>query len=167
MEGDHFTYGGHSEPYYEVEALITAAQRTYDALRYILWKVFGPGGGDTPSNFPRTVAKCERIPAALRSSLEKSWASYGVKLKAYRDCIQHYVPVAFHLNVASMERVAGGIWSVRLRLPDNPEAKSQRAYKYSNGIDALTYGWELANEVIRVAAEIFASIPTECRSSGS
>lgn len=158
IEGDHSSLAYQSEPYYETEALITAARRTYDALRYILWKSFGPGGRDTPSNFSKTLGACDRIPDALRSSLTNSWANYGVKMTAYRHCIQHYVPVTFHLQTASMERIAGDVWTIRLRLPDNPEKKSQTAFEFAGNLDALTYCWELANEVLRVAAEVLASI---------
>jgi hypothetical protein len=160
IEGDYSSLGNQSEPYYEIEALITAARRTYDALRYVLWKTFG-AGGNTPSNFSKTLAACDKLPEPLRSSLETSWATYGIKMTAYRDCIQHYVPVTFDLHTASLERVAGDIWSVRLRLPDNPEKKSQSAFEFAGNLDALTYGWELANEVFKMAAEVFASIPTQ------
>jgi hypothetical protein len=159
IEGDYSSLGDQTEPYYEIEALITAARRTYDALRYVLWKTFG-AGGNTPSNFSKTLAACDKLPESLRSSLETSWATYGIKMTAYRDCIQHNVPVTFDLQTASLERVAGDIWSVRLRLPDNPEEKSQSAFEFADNLDALTYGWELTNEVFKVAAEVFASIPT-------
>jgi hypothetical protein len=93
--------------------------------------------------------------------LETSWELYGEKMTAYRDCIQHYVPVTFGIQTASMERVAGDIWSVRLRLPDNPERKSQPAFKFEKNLDALTYGWELANEVMNVATVIFSRISAQ------
>jgi hypothetical protein len=50
---------------------------------------------------------------------------------------------------------------VRLRLPDNPEGKSQPAFKFEKNVDALTYGWELANEVMNVATVIFSRIPAQ------
>ena len=145
----------------KLRALITAARRTYDALRYVLWKAFGPGGPDTPSNFKKTLSACNKLPTDLKSTLETSWDLYGEKMTAYRDCVQHYVPVTFGMQTASMERVSGGIWSVRLRLPDNPEGRSQPAFKFEKNLDALTYGWELANEVMNVATTVFARIPAQ------
>ncbi len=161
IEGNRLNIGGQREAYYEVESLITSARRAYDALRYILWKVFGPGGKDTPSNFIKTVKACDAIPDSLRIQLTNSWESFGVRLTAYRDCIQHYVPVSSNDQSAQMKRLNGDIWLVLLRLPDNPEVKSQQGFKYAGNVDALTYCWELTNEVFKVAASIFASIPTQ------
>jgi hypothetical protein len=141
--------------------LITATRRTYDALRYILWKVFGPGGRDIPNNFPKTLRVCHKLPRSLRESLEESWSCYGEQLTDYRDCIQHYVPVTSDLKHASFRRVDGDIWSVQVRLPDNPEVRSQRSFTFANNLDALTYGWQLANEVITQAAQVFAAIPID------
>jgi hypothetical protein len=159
IKRDRSSFGNQSEPYYEAEALITAARRAYDALRYILWKSFGPGGKDTPSNFSKTIMACGKMPCGLKKSLTDSWKNYGVKMTAFRDCIQHYVPVTFDLQTASMERVFGDVWALRLRLPDNPECKSQKAFSFARDLDALTYCWELANEIFRISAEVFANIP--------
>ena len=46
-----------------------------------------------------------------------------------------------------------------LRIPDNPEAKSQSAFTFAKGLDALTYGWELSNEIVRVATAIMMAVP--------
>jgi hypothetical protein len=161
IDGDAFTFQDVSEAYYETEALITAARRTYDALRYILWKGFGSGGRGIPNNFPTTLRVCDKLPRSLRESLEGSWSCYGKQLTAYRDCIQHYVPVTSDLQHASFRRVDGNLWSVRVQLPDNPRVKSQSSFTFANNVDALTYGWELANEVITQAAQVFATIPVD------
>jgi hypothetical protein len=161
FQDDSVSLQWQDEPYYEIEALITAARRTYDALRDVLWKVYGPGGPDTPSNFKKTLTTCRKLPDDLKLELENSWKIYGERMTAYRDCIQHYVPVTFGIQTANLERVAGDIWSVKLLLPDNPEGKSQKAFRFKKNLDALTYGWELANEVINVATKIFSRIPTQ------
>jgi hypothetical protein len=59
-----------------------------------------------------------------------------------------------------MERVADDVWSTQLWLPDNPEGKSQGSFEYAGKRDALTYGWQLANEVFKVASDVIGSIPT-------
>ena len=161
IEGKFFSFQGQSAPYYEVEELITASRRAYDSLRYILWKTFGTDDRSIPSNFAKTLAACTKMPDSLRASLEASWLSFGTTMTAYRDCIQHYAPVTFGIETASLEELAGDAWSVRIRLPDNPGARSQNAFTFAAGLDALTYGWELANEVFRVATQVFASISTQ------
>jgi hypothetical protein len=64
-----------------------------------------------------------------------------------------------------MQHLDGGI-SVKMLIPDNPEVKSEKAFKYDQGIDALTHGWELTNELISLSATLLASIGLESDVSG-
>lgn len=165
IECKAFDFQGQSAAYYEIDAMITSARRTYDSIRYILWPVFGLGGGQTPRNFIKTLDACNRMPARLREVLAQSWSLYGEKLTAYRDCIQHYVPISHGFQTACLEQVVGGYWSVCLRIPDNPEAKSQHSFCFPRGLDALTYCWEVANELIDVAVRVLDAIPVETNES--
>jgi hypothetical protein len=157
----HSSYGYQLEPYYELDALLTAARRAYDASRYVLWTVYGPGRGHLPSNFKKTIPACKKLPQELRETLVTSWETYGEELTRYRDCITHYSPVDFALGTASMQRLPDGIWSVLMRIPDNPAAKSQAAFTFARRLDALTYGWELCNEIVRIATAIVKSLPRD------
>ena len=47
-------------------------------------------------------------------------------VKEYRDCIQHFVPVSGTVATAEAARVQEH-FTVRLRIPDNPEAKSHKS----------------------------------------
>ena len=87
----------------------------------------------------------------MRDILEESWQVYGERLTDYRDCIIHYTPIDFGMSTANMHKLDDGIWSVMMRIPDNPETKSKSAFTFAKGLDALTYGWELSNEIVRVA----------------
>jgi hypothetical protein len=62
-------------------------------------------------------------------------------LTDYRDCIIHNAPIDFGLGTGSMQKLDGGVWSVLMRIPDNPEVKSRAAFTFAKGLDALTYGW--------------------------
>jgi hypothetical protein len=152
-------FGNQYEAYWELDALLTAARRAYDASRYILWSVFGPNKGGLPSNFKKTLPACSKLPPELRNTLELSWQGYGERLTDYRDCVIHYAPIAFGLGTAWMQKLDGGVWSVLMRIPDNPEAQSQSAFTFAQGLDALTYGWELSNEIVRVATAIMMAVP--------
>jgi hypothetical protein len=159
MAGDHVDgrrviFSNQPEAYYEFDALITAARRSYDTTRYILWKYFGPGVGSVPASFKKCLPQCTGLPAPLKLRLSSSWDNYGEHLTDYRDCIQHYVPVDFGMSSANMTRLSDGVWSVSLLIPDNPKAKSKPQLSYSNKIDALSYSWEIATEVVDVAREI-------------
>ncbi len=153
------SYGNQSEAYYEFDALITAARRAYDTTRYILWKAFGPKKGSIPSSFKKTLPLCRNIPDELRMRLENSWDQYGEQITNYRDCIQHYVPIEFGGSSACMTKLDDSMWSVSLLIPDNPEVKSKKMLKYTSNIDALTYGWQVATEIIDITCEILNFLP--------
>ena len=153
---DHAAFSREPEPYYEFDAAITAARRAYDASRFLLWPRYG-NSGSVPSSFARTLHACSRLPGHLRSRLEQSWSNFGEQLTDYRDCIQHYVPVDFGLADACMEKLAGAFWSVRIRIPDNPEVRSKGAFKYAQGRDALSYCRGMAEELVAVMALVIDS----------
>ncbi len=162
---DCASFSHEPEPYYEFDAAITAARRAYDASRYLLWKCYG-GDGSVPSSFARTLVACTRLTGDLRSRLEESWSKFGQQLTDYRDCIQHYVPVDFGLADAWMEKVAGTFWSVRIRIPDNPQARSKEAFEYTQGRDALSYCRGMAAELLTVMAFVIDSTARPLSKSG-
>ncbi len=156
-EGDRALFGNQTEPYHEFDALVTAVRRTYESLRYIIWKVFS-GTGSTPSSFPKTIQACTRLPSDLRACLDQSWAQVGNRAKDYRDCLQHYVPLAPGMSSVHMQRLPGGVWYVSAFLPDNPEAQSGQSFRYDGQIDACTYGWGLVSEVISVVTMVVEAV---------
>lgn len=145
------THQGSADAYFEFDALVTAVRRAYDSLRYLMWKHFGPGSGSVPSSFPKTLDRCSALPQALRQRLAASWTSWGEPVTAYRDCIQHYCPVDLGTTVMWMEKTDSGAWSTSARIPDNPSSRSRAKFTYAEKLDALTFGWESANEVLDIA----------------
>lgn len=144
-------YQNQPEPYFEFDAVITAARRAYNSCRYLLWQRWGPSTYfPLPNSFSRTVTLCERLDSNLRDDLTASWDHCGTKLTAYRDCMQHYVPVNFGLATVSMREVLPGVWSASARIPDNPEARSKTAFRFQCRLDALSFAWQVAVEVHRV-----------------
>jgi len=144
-------YQNQPEPYFEFDAVITAARRAYNSCRYLLWQRWGPATYfPLPNSFSRTVSLCESLDSNLRADLLASWDQCGIKLTAYRDCMQHYVPVDFGLATVSMKEVLPGIWSASARIPDNPEARSKKAFRFQGRLDALSFAWQVAVEVHRV-----------------
>jgi hypothetical protein len=80
-------------------------------------------------------------------------------LTAFRDCIIHNAAIEFAIRTASMQKLDGGVWAVLMRIRDNPEAKSQSAFMFAKGLDAVAYRWELSNEIVRVATAIMMAVP--------
>ena len=137
-----------SDPYYEFEALVTAIVRGYDTLRYALWKKWG-GGGSIPSSYGRVVDAMVGCPREVAVRLQSSRDGAYSRAKEYRDCIQHYVDVGSS-SWAMMELLRESVWSVIVRVPDNPEARSSNRWVFSGNHDALTLGWELCTELFGV-----------------
>jgi hypothetical protein len=143
------TLGDQPEPYYELEALISAAMRAYDTtLTHMIWWIAGGRKGQMPGSFEDTLPRCAGLPAELKTRLETSWHRFGSQLNAYRDCIHHYVQLGRALPHAIVRILPGGAWSTWSPIPDNPDARSQKAFRFEGRLDALTYGWELTTEVV-------------------
>lgn len=153
---DRVIFSYQTEPYYEFDAAITAARRAYDVSRYLIWQRFG-SGGSVPSSLAKALQACAGLPDPLRLRLEKSWTEFGERITDYRDCIQHYVPIDFGLSSADMEKLAGGFWSVRIRIPDNPEVRSKKAFTYAQGLDALSYCRLVGEELVTVMTMVIDS----------
>jgi hypothetical protein len=148
----HFSF--HPEPYIEFEAFIGAARRSLDATRYLLWKRFAAGRGSTPRSLEALLATSIALPPNLRAQLELIWHQHGLPLTSYRDCIHHYVPIDRGMASAEMNRLPSGIWTTNILIPDNPEARSHRAFTFDLRRDALSYSWELADTILSVAGEV-------------
>jgi hypothetical protein len=65
-------------------------------------------------------------------------------LTDYRDCIIHNAPIDFGLGTGSMQKLDGGVWSVLMRIPDNPEVAGQQllAVGRLSGVQRLEVGAE-------------------------
>ena len=87
---------------------------------------------------------CTKLNPIVREDLQNSWERWGVLLTSYRDCVHHYVPLDFGLTTISVHDEGHGVWSASARIPDNPEARSKKNFKFQRGRDALTYGWQVA-----------------------
>lgn len=155
---------GQPEPYYEFDALLGAVRRGYDSCRYLLWKVFGPSKGSVPRSFEKTLPYCSRLNASLIKKLKRSWDTWGSITTNYRDCIHHYVPLDFGMSTVTVSESFPGVWTAFARVPDNPEARSKTKFTYKKHLDALTFGWHIAVEVLTVMNAIVAAVRAEAKS---
>ncbi len=153
-ESDTGIFQNQTEPYYEFEALVGTARRAYDSMRYLLWPRFGSPNGSLPRSLEAVLKSHNKMPSELRQRLSKSWEQFGVPLTDYRDCLHHYVPIDFGLASAFMRRHSTGAWTTMIRIPDNPESRSKRRFTFNLNRDALTYAWELANEIFSIAVQV-------------
>ena len=94
----------------------------------------------------------------LAERLASSWSTHGEQVTDYRDCIQHYVPVDFPNSSIHMQKLDNGTWTAQMIIPDNPSTKARAQFTYDKMRDALSYGWEVATEVLEVAEAISEAI---------
>ena len=159
-DGDVAYFSHEAEPYFEFDALLGVARRAYDSTRYLLWPRFGSGKGSVPRSLEALLKSSSHVPSALHSRLLASWTRFGVLLTDYRDCINHYVPVDFGLASVFMRRHSSGAWTTMVRIPDNPRVRSKNQFTFTLNRDALTYAWELDDEVLALAIDVAdATVP--------
>lgn len=154
FKDDRVVLSGQIEPYFEIEALISAAARIFETARYPLWQSFGKKHG-CPKKFETAVNSLE-LPESLENWRQR-WSSYYVRLRDYRDCFHHNAHFGARLPFAMGVRI-DDYWGLSVRLPDNPESKSYEAFTYDKNIDALEYGWNLVNDLFDFTAETFDAI---------
>ena len=167
VESDLVNFSQHGlqeHGYYEFDALVTNVVRCYETMRFPLWNVFG--GQATLSKtgprkgYARTLKACEGLPAELSTYLKLDWDKFGRRADAYRDFIHHYFPLDRGFSQSRMVRVGDNVWSGSMLIPDNPEEKSPRRFRFNSDIDALTFAWELTTQLlklmVRVTTEIIA-----------
>ena len=153
-DSEYANFGYRSEPYYELDALLSAARRVYDKVGHCVWHAFEGRGGGMPDNMAELLPRLKGCPAPLAKRLQHSWTTTGEKLKAYRDCTQHFASTDMGLGTVMMQRLQPNVWRASARIPDNPEAKSKKRFTYVSGFDALTYGWSVVNEIVSLATEV-------------
>ncbi|HVU46225.1 MAG TPA: hypothetical protein VHD85_08865, partial [Terracidiphilus sp.] len=149
MEGDRSVTPSR-DPFFEFEALVTAIVRGFDTLRYALWKKWG-GRGTTPSSYEKVLGGLQKCPEPIFKRLCLSATESYTQAKKYRHCIQHYVDMGSG-SWAMFERTPSRAWSVIVRVPDNPEARSSNKWQFSQNLDALSMGWELCTELFCIVA---------------
>jgi hypothetical protein len=147
-------------PYFDFEALVTAAVRFYETMRFLLWNTF-EHTGSTPRSLEGALEHSHQIPRDLINYLGESKARIADKAKSYRDCIAHNFPAFRGGPNVTMERVQNGSWLIVALIPDNPECKSQKRFAYDLGVDALQFGWQLTNEIAEVANTVTGKVREE------
>lgn len=152
------------EGFFEFDALVTAVIRAIDATRYVLWRKYGLKGS-VPSSFRRTIDNCTQLPDTLKQLAENLWAERLSHAKGYRDCIQHYVSVGSS-SWAMVSRKSDLIWTMLLRIPDNPEVKSAKKFTFGRNFDAMTYGWELITDLFVLTGSIVQSVSADESNAG-
>jgi hypothetical protein len=153
---EDFIFSGATSPYFEFDALITAAVRAYDTARFPLWAAYGHRGSP-PTNFERVVARVN-APTPLTATLADAVEVYN-RAKKYRDCLQHYAQFGARLPFSRIQLLKGQVWSAVVLLPDNPEAKSYDKFLYAKQIDALSYGWQVTDGVVGHLTGVVRALP--------
>ena len=130
-------------PFFLLDALLTSLIVGYETIRQPIWKAHA-SGKEMPRSFAEMAAS-EKLSPAVRKRLQLSRDTGYLPAKRIRHCIHH------HLDIASSAwcRVNNGslsLWSLTVRLPDNPTQKSAAAFTFDQELDALSVAWESVSE---------------------
>jgi hypothetical protein len=158
---ERYSMSALSEVYFEFDALMAALRRVFESLRFLLWAGFGRGLGTIPGNFETTLevlVRNARVPGDLSQRLQATWDTTGVRIKAYRDCAFHYVPL-FSMFGYEVWGDEGEPWHAYFHVPDNPDARSVGQFTFEQKVDALRFGWESMSEIAGVLRMAVRAIP--------
>jgi hypothetical protein len=144
--------------FYEIDAFLTSGRRVYDMISKMLWKHYHPGESGGWSSMKNAVKSLDKVPIEFADELRASWSQFGVKLKDYRDCVMHFVPLHKISETCWLNRHFGK-WGVTVKLPANPEEKSRRKLDYDSGPDALTYCHEVAVHLVELCKSLTEQHP--------
>jgi len=93
-------------------------------------------GVSVPLSLHSAIGRLHKIalPAQLKNCVHVYWSSHGKRLREYRDLDQHYSSVVRHsfLMLDEPRRLA-------VLLPDNPEARSEKDFKFDRAVNALDF----------------------------
>lgn len=153
---EQYTVSRQFELYYAFDSAVTAAIRTLDSFRPLLWHGFGESG-QVPSNFKRTVGAATKLPDDVRNLIDEMTAIVDAA-KEHRDCIQHYFSPGVHTDFADIQKLGIGFWTLTAWLPDNVQTRSAQKFTYDNKTDALSFTWELVNSIVRLFETLAAHI---------
>jgi hypothetical protein len=160
---DEAIFGGNPETYFEFDALITDVIRLYNLLRYVIWIKFGTPKNNVPRSYENVLkiisSRKKDSPSLFFNLLDDNWLTIGDRAKKYRDCLQHNSPIIHRRPYVRMSRLDYKVWSASVWIPDNPEDKSQEKFIYDSEIDALTYGWELTSEMVKLVKMVVDEAP--------
>jgi len=160
---DKAIYSDNPETYFEFDALVTDVMRLYEVLRYVIWIKFGTPKNHVPRSYEVMLKKIpsqkKDFPPLLFDCLNDNWSRIGDRAKKYRDCLQHNSPIIHIRPYVRMSRFDDKVWSASIWIPDNPEDKSQVKFIYDSKIDALTYGWELTSEMVKLVKIVVDGAP--------
>ena len=140
------------DQYFEFEALICDSIRAFETARLPLWAAFG--SGSMPRNYAKLI-KSIGSPPALSAFL----GSYE-DAKDYSDCTHHFAHFGSRLPFARLQLHKGKVWSVTAMIPDNPSVRSHDHFSFDQRLDALSYGWTMTNQVIKLVHSVSENLAT-------
>lgn len=139
--------------YYEIDAFLSSGRRIYETISNVLWKHYHRGEPGRWSGMNKAIKSLDKVPLQFASELRESWNRYGSKLKDYRDCVMHHVPLHETSETCWLNR-HGKNWGMTVKLPANPQAKSRKQLDYNSGPDALTYCHEVAVHLVKLCTSL-------------
>lgn len=137
--------------YWDFEAFLSAINTSLDILARIVGTAYDE---QMPPSFNKLCSKNLNGPANILKKAQKIWVS---KMKDYRDCFVHYVPIDRFVSIKAT-RYSNG-WEIRGKLPINPNIREPSKFKFSRRVELLKYSISVFKHMLAldnsVAIEIY------------
>lgn len=102
------------------------------------------------------------LPTQLRARVESAWHDWACELKHYRDCMDHFAPLGPQgWPFSDCLRSEDSVLAVRQTLPDNPEEKSTKKFRFDRHVDALQYAHRTYTELIKLTEFLISDTADE------
>jgi hypothetical protein len=117
--------------YWDFESFLSSINTALDILARIVGVAYKE---QTPPSFNKI---CKKDLGGVIDTLKKAQSNWVLKMKDYRDCFVHYTPVDTLLGISA--NLINDEWSIRCKIPTNPNVREIIGFKYSKRIELLSY----------------------------
>ncbi|AHG89096.1 hypothetical protein J421_1559 [Gemmatirosa kalamazoonensis] len=155
------TLAGQTALFVELDALLSAVQRTYLGAGRLLAAAYPERRRTVPGaavSFDALVLGTRGASADLRETLLAAWDAHGVYAAAYRRALRARDAAALGHAPVRLTRLACGIWTVSVPVPTPGRAseapRPARGSRAQPQADALDRAWTLATDAMRVVSHV-------------
>lgn len=153
--------------FYEMMACLASARSLLDSLMPIFNLRFGRKNA-LPGSFNDFMKKlCTRdVPTCLKDFLSKNW-TWVSKMIDYRDCVIHARFPSTSPLPSSMMAIHSehNIIALQTWLPDNPESRSVKKYRFDEHIEYLSYAHATYSKMLDFVTYVLKYVFDEIKSS--
>ena len=137
-----FGYGGKDVDWihWEFESFLMAVNSTLDVIA----RICGPYYPPMSFTFNKLCKVTDTIGPHI--TLRKAKDEWAQRMKDYRDCFVHYIPI-MPMCMAGLNELSSDSLEVSINIPDNPESRSITKFVFNDKLDMLKYSVQTFNNL--------------------